>query len=86
MEDNYFEVGDVKRVRRSMKKFDQYVVTTKTSKGHFCLLSCIELVDAQQYIESNNLRVSIQTPDRDLDGNEVFIYRVSGDEMHEVKL
>jgi len=86
MEDNYFKVGDVKSVRRSMKKFDQYVVATKTSKGHFCLLSCIELADAQKYIESNNLRVGIQTPDRDLDGNEVFIYRVSGDEMHEVKL
>ena len=39
MEDNYFEVGDVKRVRRSMKKFDQFVVTTRTSKGHFCLLN-----------------------------------------------
>ena len=86
MEDNYFQVGDVKRVRLSMKKFDQYVVTTRTSKGHFCLLSCVELAEAQHYIESNNLRVSIQTPDRDLDGNEVSIYRVGDDSMHEVKL
>ena len=61
-------------LRKFMNIHDEFVVIRQGDKGWQCLLSCVELADAEHYVNRHTLK------------GQVRIVRVSGDSITDIEI
>ena len=74
MSEQYKKRLEAKSIRRFMNLHDEFVVMRQGDSSWQCLLSCVELADAEHYVNRHGLK------------GEVRVVRVSGESITDVEI
>ena len=74
MSEPFIKGLEAETIRKFMNIHDEFVVIRQGDTGWQCLLSCVELADAEHYVNRHALK------------GEVRVVRVSGDSITDVEI
>ena len=74
MSEQFIKELEAESIRKFMNIHDQFAVIRKSDTNWQCLLSCVELADAEHYVNRHALK------------GQVHIVRVSGDSITDVEI
>ena len=74
MSEQFIKRLEAKSIRKFMNIHDEFAVMRQGATGWQCLLSCVELADAEHYVNRHGLK------------GEVRVVRVSGESITDVEI
>ena len=74
MPEQFIKELDAESIRKFMNIHDEFVVIRQGDTGWQCLLSCVELADAEHYVKRHDLSGTVR------------VFRVSGESITDVEI